>query len=95
MTLNNRTPVDFLIDSIELSRHNNTDQCAVGFPCSICHYDVKHNDKSIFCTTCDKWVHIKCNGITLEVYRAMQKLNRDNPELIDEKWECLSCIGNK
>ena len=87
------TPTDFLVKSIRASREARLNNNAnPQFPCAICTYDVRHNDKSILCTTCDHWVHIKCNGITVEEYRERQLRNRDNPALIEtELWTCLSC----
>ena len=62
------------------------------YPCSVCNYEVKHNDKSIQCTHCELWVHIKCNGISVEEYKERQQRNKDNPELIDgEPWCCITC----
>ena len=62
------------------------------YPCAICKFDVKHNDKAILCTVCDHWIHIKCNGITVDEYKSRQSRNRENPELMDnESWSCLSC----
>ena len=31
------------------------------YPCSVCSKGFRRN--SIFCTSCDAWVHKKCNGI--------------------------------
>ena len=70
----------------------------IPFLCSrvVCHYDVKHNDKAILCTSCDNWVHIKCNGITIEEYKTRMKSNRDNPILIEnDEWICLKCITDE
>ena len=90
-----KTSTDFLIKSLKNCKEaliKNTDkECK--YPCGICKNDVKHNDKSILCSTCNKWIHIVCNGITLEDYKARQKRNRDNPDLImSETWECLKCV---
>ena len=50
---------------------------------------MKHNDKAIFCTS---WVHIKCNGTTVDDYKLRIKRNYDTPELVDsEEWVCLHC----
>ncbi|MCH2406285.1 MAG: hypothetical protein MK200_08855, partial [Nitrosopumilus sp.] len=44
------------------------------------------------CTYCELWVHIKCNGISVEEYKELQQRNNDNPELIeDEPWCCITC----
>ena len=91
---------DYLIQSIrDTQMSNNTDTKSsknkVKFPCSICNFDVKNNDKSIQCTTCEFWVHIRCNGISVDEYKERQKRNRGNPELIDgELWSCMKCVLN-
>ena len=89
---------DYLIQSIrDTQMSNNTDTKSsknkVKFPCSICKFDVKNNDKSIQCTTCEFWVHIRCNGITVNEYIERQVRNRDNPDLIgNELWSCMKCV---
>ena len=87
-------PAEFIRKSI---RHNNTslkNNCVKPtFPCSICNLEVKHNDKSILCTLCDKWAHTRCTQVSIEQYREMQLRNRDNPDLLEEEsWDCLKCI---
>ena len=93
-------PADFLRKSIQ---HNNSlllnKKLAPNitkkpeYPCAICNCDVKHNDKSILCSSCDKWAHIRCTDVSVNEYREMQLRNRDNPELIEnESWICLKCI---
>ena len=87
--------VDCLKQSIrasKLAQINKNSTVVVPFPCGICKFDVKHNDKAILCTVCDHWIHIKCNGITVDEYKSRQIKNRENPELEDnESWSCLSC----
>ena len=64
----------------------------VPYPCGICKFNVKHNDKALLCTECNHWIHIKCNGITIEDYKVRQIRNRENPELEEsEIWSCLNC----
>ena len=76
--------------------HHNNQERIVEFPCGICNFEVKHNDKSILCTECDKWAHIRCTDVTVEQYRDMQQRNRENPGLIEtESWECLKCVMDK
>ena len=63
------------------------------FPCGICNFEVKHNDKANLCTECGKWAHIRCSGVTVDEYRQRQERNRENPELVEqESWSCLKCI---
>ena len=53
------------------------------WPCSICNKNVTHSIKGIQCNLCDKWSHIKCNGITVNEYEHLD----------DEftEWFCLYC----
>ena len=93
MANNPSAAADFIRNSI---RHNNTTQHIITipkFPCGICNFDVKHNDKSILCTECGKWVHIRCTEVSGVEYKDMQLRNRDNPDLIDtESWACINCV---
>ena len=96
------SPTDYLLQSVRAARQNNINKrknepneisVLPKFPCSICNFEVKHNDRSILCTACDLWVHIKCNGISVNEYIERQQRNRDNPELVDnELWSCMTCI---
>ena len=87
-------PVNFLKNSIRYTKALLSNQNRIPeYPCGICKFDVKHNDKSIYCSECEKWIHIKCTDVSSEEYREMQIRNRENPELIDsETWICLKCI---
>ena len=80
----NLTAADYIRNSI---RHNNAHNTKVvkipKFPCGICNFDVKHNDKSILCSECDKWVHIRCTEVSPEQYKDMQQRNWDNPKLVE------------
>ena len=85
--------IEYLIESIKVSKNTHTVHSSViKFPCGLCKHEVKHNDKAIFCTSCLSWVHIKCNGITVDEYKYRMKRNCDNPQLVDsEEWVCLNC----
>ena len=88
------SPTESLIHSIRTTLHSNKiSDHDLRFPCSICRYKVKHNDKSILCTSCEHWSRIKCNGITIDEYVEYQNRNKANPELVDrDVWTCMSCI---
>ena len=92
---------DFLIQSVRANKNflkskNLTNiNREIKYPCSMCNYDVKHNDKALYCTTCEHWIHIKCNQTTLEEYKSMQMINNETPELIDEPYDCLKCVMEK
>ena len=95
------SPTEILTKSIQASREArlniNNNNIIPQFPCNVCNYNVSHNDKSVLCTSCGLWGHIKCNHITIEEYRERQIRNRDFPNLIEnELWNCLSCeLKNK
>ena len=36
------------------------------YPCGICQKNVGNNQKAVYCTMCELWIHIKCNGTTNE-----------------------------
>ena len=78
-------------NKLALITKKNGSTAVIPFPCGICKFNVKHNDKAILCTVCDHWIHIKCNGITVDEYKTEQNNNRENPELVNESWSCLSC----
>ena len=86
------TTIDFLIESIRLTQNTNTTKEKPTDPCGSCARQVKHNDKAIFCSVCSHWIHIKCNGISVDEYKFRMKRNRDNPDSIEnDKWTCLNC----
>ena len=81
------------IRATKLAKLHKSTNTIILYPCAICKFEVKHNDKAILCTVCDHWIHIKCNGITVDEYKSIQSRNLENPELVDnESWSCLSCI---
>ena len=84
---------EYLINSIRHNKAsiNNKTQNETKYPCGICNNEVKHNEKAIFCDECTKWAHIRCTNITSEEYREIQLQNKDNPDLINEKWLCIKC----
>ena len=91
-------PTDLIRKSIKHNKNNRSllrkkFEKTPEFPCGICEYDVKHNDKSILCSGCNKWVHIRCTEVSVDQYRDMQQRNLDNPDLIEsEFWTCLKCV---
>ena len=54
-------------------------QANIGNPCSICCKSVNKNQHGIFCTTCLKWYHRKCNGTSLKDYESLRNENDDIP----------------
>ena len=64
----------------ELNVHNNFHS-----PCSICNKNVLSNQKAVYCDSCHKWCHIKCDGSTLETYQYLMSTD----DTIT--WDCLVC----
>ena len=55
-------------------------------PCSICNKSVQKNQNAIQCDTCDKWVHRKCENMSIELYNYY--VNSGD----EVKFHCLYCI---
>ena len=58
---------------------NIKDPCGISFKC------VNKNQKTIKCNTCLKWIHRKCNGISVKEYEALV----NEPDEIP--WLCILC----
>ena len=88
------TIYDYLADSIKQNTLQKVSNANHPFPCGICHKNVNNNQKSILCTGCDHWIHIKCNGTPLEEYNAMidaiSQLTQDEIDSIE--WLCNKCL---
>ena len=56
-------------------------------PCSICNKNVTKGQKALFCHSCDKHAHIKCNATSEELYEFYTTINTDP----DSVWSCLLC----
>ena len=72
----------FLIDSIKQKQgyYQNVIKAQHPYPCSICQKNVNADQKSIFCTSCNHWVHIKCNGTPVSEYITMMEANTNLSE---------------
>ena len=55
------------------------------FSCRICAKDVHNKDKSVQCSLCELWIHIKCNNLSYLDYRYLQNC--------DKSWYCLECCS--
>ena len=44
----------------------------VKFPCTMCGKPVAKNQNALACDVCEKWSHIKCNGVSQSDYRQFQ-----------------------
>ena len=83
--------LNYLTDSIKQS--NNTINATHPYPCGICKKNVNKNQKAIECTQCNQWIHIKCNGTSLEDYNIMLETNNilSEEEIADLTWICNKC----
>ena len=63
------------------------------YPCGICEKNVNQNQKAIECTSCLSWVHIKCNGTTVEEYNELidHNLGISDEKILEEQWHCNKC----
>ena len=83
--------LNYLTDSIKQS--NNIINATHPYPCGICKKNVNKNQKAIECTQCNQWIHIKCNGTSLEDYNIMLETNNilSEEEIADLTWICNKC----
>ena len=54
----------------------------VQHPCGWCERAVAENHRAVECDGCESWFHIKCSGMTLEVYKRLSG---------SFEWTCPSC----
>ena len=52
-------------------------------PCSLCHKQVRENQKAIQCNNCDNWVHAKCDGTTNKEYQQLRLEADDVPYFLN------------
>ena len=76
-----KIPVENIIESILNGRI--LPRSRIKHPCSICYKSVKSNHKAVQCDVCDLWVHIGCNGTTVDEYELLK--------ISDDPWVCLVC----
>ena len=52
------------------------------FPCCVCAGNVTWRGKSVQCSTCSKWVHLRCSQLSLPNFRALGS---------SHSWSCPPC----
>ena len=52
------------------------------FPCCVCAGNVTWRSKSVQCSTCSKWVHLRCSQLSLSNFRALGS---------SHSWSCPPC----
>ena len=83
---------NYLIESL---KHNkNIINATHPYPCGICQKNVNNNQKAIECSSCNYWIHIKCNGTTNMEYNNLIESNNHltNKEIEEQEWLCNKCL---
>lgn len=52
--------------------------------CGKCRKTVSNTDTALQCEMCEKWFHVSCESIQLELYKMLQKFN-------SQMWFCSTC----
>ena len=55
--------------------------------CNTCAKIVNYRQNSIFCNACNKWIHLKCSGLTKVQFIDIGKNKTEN-------WYCKICLRN-
>ena len=58
--------VESIIKPLLIGRYINLE--VAKYPCGIFHKAVTANDKAVHCESCNTWVHIACNGTSIDDY---------------------------
>ena len=87
---------NFLIESLKQQQNDliYTINANHPYPCGICQKNVNNNQKAIECTHCKSWVHIICNGTSVDEYNAIIMKNTllNENEINEDEWLCNKCI---
>ena len=90
---------NYLIETLKQDKdlYKNVTKAMHPYPCGICQKNVNWNQKSIECTSCKHWIHIKCNGTDKQEYEEMMKANAQlsEEEIIAVEWLCIKCLISK
>ena len=54
------------------------------FPCFVCAGNVTWRGKSVQCSTCSKWVHLRCSQLSLSKFRALDS---------SHSWSCPRAVS--
>ena len=58
--------------------------------CFTCSTVVREDDMAINCELCDKWYHVKCTNVTVELYKQLDPEEGDPP--LGLQWYCDTCL---
>ena len=89
----------FILESLTHTHFNNPDNFRFSinathpYPCGICQKNVNNNQKAIKCSSCNLWIHIKCNGTPIDEYNDMINNNSSctDAEIDALVWNCIRC----
>ena len=57
------------------------------YSCPQCELPVRENQNSIYCESCDSWIHLRCSGLSIQRFK---ELGNDTSSL----WFCKNCIAD-
>ena len=57
------------------------------YSCPQCKLPVHENKNSIYCDSCDNWIHVRCSGLSIQRFK---ELGNDTSSL----WFCKICIAD-
>ena len=58
----------------------------VRFPCVVCHFPVRSNQRALLCDDCGFWCHCKCCSVSKAQYHCFQLQKHFS-------WTCPSCLS--
>ena len=68
----------------------------IKLPCGVCEKAIAKTHNALMCDICDKWVHIKCNNVSKDLFNSLRLENENalvnNLDL--SKWVCIKCINS-
>ena len=86
----------FLIDSIKQKQgyYQNVIKAQHPYPLLHLSKECKCQSEIHFCTSCNHWVHIKCNGTPVSEYNTMMEANTNlsEYEINNSTWDCSKCM---
>ena len=83
---------NYLIESLKQQNnyYKNNINATHPHPCGICQKNVNQNQKYLECSSCKYWIHIKCNGSSIEEYHTIMG-NKTVLTDVQLDWHCNKC----
>ncbi len=79
--------INRIIDAILSDKELFPPNTRLSNPCSICNRNCLKNQAQLHCTSCNKWCHRVCDGMSLEQNNQIRLTDGDP----NNKWCCLYC----